>query len=87
MRVVGADRVWAVGDITNRGAYTHMAVYQAAIAGDDILGVPHEHKAESHAVPRVVFCDPQIGGVGLTEEQCKLSRQRMSCLRRLEREF
>ena len=32
------ERLWAIGDITGRGAFTHMSMYEAAIAGDDILG-------------------------------------------------
>jgi pyruvate/2-oxoglutarate dehydrogenase complex dihydrolipoamide dehydrogenase (E3) component len=34
------DGLWAVGDITGKGAFTHVAVYQAAIAARDILGEP-----------------------------------------------
>ena len=35
MRV--ADGVWAIGDIVGKGAFTHMSMYQAAIATRDIL--------------------------------------------------
>ena len=35
-----ADGLWAVGDITGKGAFTHVAIYQAAIAVRDILGKP-----------------------------------------------
>ena len=63
-----APGVWAIGDITGQGAFTHMSMYQAGIAVADILGQPH-HEAESHAVPRVTFTDPEIGSVGLTEAQ------------------
>ena len=65
-----ADGVWAIGDITGKGAFTHVAVYQAAIAAADILGEPHE-PARYHAVPRVTFTDPEIGAVGLTEAQAR----------------
>jgi pyruvate/2-oxoglutarate dehydrogenase complex dihydrolipoamide dehydrogenase (E3) component len=64
MRV--APGVWAVGDITGQGAFTHVAMYQAAIAVDDILGrnvAPADYKA----LPRVTFTDPEVGAVGLTE--------------------
>ena len=33
-----AERLWAVGDITGKGAFTHVSRYQAAIAVRDILG-------------------------------------------------
>ena len=63
-----ADGVWAVGDVTGKGAFTHVAIYQARIAAADILGEPHE-PADYRAVPRVTFTDPEIGAVGLTEAQ------------------
>lgn len=68
MRV--GDGVWAVGDITGKGAFTHMATYQADIAVRDILGRPGPD-ADYRAVPRVAFTDPEIGGVGLTEAQAR----------------
>jgi len=60
-----ADGVWAVGDLTGKGAFTHVGMYQARIATADILGAPHE-PADYHALPRVTFTDPEIGSVGLT---------------------
>jgi pyruvate/2-oxoglutarate dehydrogenase complex dihydrolipoamide dehydrogenase (E3) component len=65
-----APGVWAIGDITGQGAFTHMSMYQAGIAVAGILGQPH-HEAETHAVPRVTFTDPEIGSVGLTEAQAR----------------
>ena len=64
MRVT--DGVWAVGDVTGKGAFTHTSMYQAAIALDDILGRPVT-AADYRAVPRVTFTDPEIGSVGLGE--------------------
>jgi pyruvate/2-oxoglutarate dehydrogenase complex dihydrolipoamide dehydrogenase (E3) component len=61
-----ADGVWAIGDITGQGAFTHMSMYQADIAVRDILGQGGE-AADYRAVPRVAFTDPEIGSVGLTE--------------------
>lgn len=34
-----APGLWAVGDVTGKGAFTHVAMYQASIAVADILGV------------------------------------------------
>jgi pyruvate/2-oxoglutarate dehydrogenase complex dihydrolipoamide dehydrogenase (E3) component len=65
-----APGVWAIGDVTGKGAFTHMSMYQAGIVIDAILGRPH-HPAEYHAVPRVTFTDPEIGSVGLTEAQAR----------------
>ncbi|MDX2379764.1 MAG: NAD(P)/FAD-dependent oxidoreductase, partial [Acidimicrobiia bacterium] len=63
LRVV--DRVWAVGDVTGRGAFTHVAMYQSRIVTADILGEPHS-PADYAALPRVTFTDPEVGSVGLT---------------------
>ncbi|MGH9186920.1 MAG: dihydrolipoyl dehydrogenase family protein, partial [Acidimicrobiales bacterium] len=59
------DGVWAVGDLTGKGAFTHVGTYQARIATADILGAPHE-PADYRALPRVTFTDPEVGSVGLT---------------------
>jgi pyruvate/2-oxoglutarate dehydrogenase complex dihydrolipoamide dehydrogenase (E3) component len=64
------DGVWAVGDVTGRGAFTHVAMYQARIAADDILG-RDPAPAGYHALPRVTFTDPEVGAVGLTEAQAR----------------
>jgi pyruvate/2-oxoglutarate dehydrogenase complex dihydrolipoamide dehydrogenase (E3) component len=64
------DGVWAVGDITGKGMFTHVAVYQARIAVRDILGEDGP-RADYRALPRVTFTDPEIGAVGLTERQAR----------------
>jgi pyruvate/2-oxoglutarate dehydrogenase complex dihydrolipoamide dehydrogenase (E3) component len=69
-RMRAAPGVWALGDITGKGAFTHMSMYQAGIVIDDILGRDRE-AAEYHAVPRVTFTDPEVGAVGLTEAQAR----------------
>jgi pyruvate/2-oxoglutarate dehydrogenase complex dihydrolipoamide dehydrogenase (E3) component len=60
------DGVWAVGDVTGHGEFTHVAYYQAQIAAADILGLEHE-RADYTAVPRVTYTDPEVASVGLTE--------------------
>ena len=60
-----APGIWAVGDVTGKGLFTHMAMYQAGIAIADILGRP-SHAADYRAVSRVTFTDPEIGSVGLS---------------------
>jgi len=69
-RLKAADRVWAVGDITGHGAFTHVAYYQAQIAAADILCREHQ-AADYSAVPRVTFTDPEIAGVGLSEAMAR----------------
>jgi pyruvate/2-oxoglutarate dehydrogenase complex dihydrolipoamide dehydrogenase (E3) component len=69
-RLRAADNVWAVGDITGHGAFTHVAYYQAQIAVADILHRDHP-PADYSAVPRVTFTDPEVAGVGMTESQAR----------------
>jgi pyruvate/2-oxoglutarate dehydrogenase complex dihydrolipoamide dehydrogenase (E3) component len=71
-----APGVWAIGDITGKGAFTHMSMYQADIVVRDILGQGGA-PADYRAVPRVTFTDPEIGGVGLTEEQARAAGLRV----------
>ncbi|MGH9083423.1 MAG: dihydrolipoyl dehydrogenase family protein [Acidimicrobiales bacterium] len=65
-----APGVWAVGDVTGKGAFTHVAVHQARIAAADILG-QDPPAADYRALPRVTFTDPEIGAVGMTEAQAR----------------
>ena len=65
-----ADKTWAVGDITASGGFTHMAIYHAGIAVDNILGTAGL-QADYRAKPRVTFTDPEVGAAGLTEEQAR----------------
>src|SRR5690606_2977338 len=70
-RMRAADGIWAIGDVAGRGAFTHMAMYQAGIAIADILGEDGP-VADYRAVSRVTFTDPEVGSVGMTEEQARL---------------
>lgn len=63
------DGLWAIGDITGRGAFTHVSMYQAERAARSILGEPLD--AYDTSFPRVTFTDPEVGGVGLTEAQAR----------------
>ena len=68
-RCRAGEGVWAIGDVTGTAAFTHVAKYQGRIAAGDICGRPV--KADYRAVPRVIFIDPEIAAVGLTEAQAK----------------
>ena len=65
-----AEAVWAVGDVTGKGLFTHVAMYQAAIVTAAILGKPHP-AADYRSLPRVTFTDPEVGAAGLTEKQAR----------------
>lgn len=64
------DGLWGVGDVTGHGAFTHVAMYQSAIAARDILGEAGP-PADYRALPRVTFTDPEVGTVGMTEADAR----------------
>ena len=63
-----ADGIWAMGDVTGKSMFTHVALYQSAIVAADILGEDHP-KARYNAIPRATFTDPEVGAVGMTEAE------------------
>jgi pyruvate/2-oxoglutarate dehydrogenase complex dihydrolipoamide dehydrogenase (E3) component len=65
MRV--ADGVWAIGDITGKGAFTHVSMYQGAVVVNDLLERDGPW-ADYRAVARVTFTAPEVASVGLTEK-------------------
>jgi pyruvate/2-oxoglutarate dehydrogenase complex dihydrolipoamide dehydrogenase (E3) component len=65
-RLRAADGIWAMGDVTGKAMFTHVALHQSAIVAADILGEDHP-PARYDAVPRVTFTDPEVGVVGMTE--------------------
>ena len=69
-RMSAGDKLWAIGDIVGHGAFTHMSMYQSAIAVASILGKDGP-AADYRAVPHVTFTDPEVGGVGMTEKQAR----------------
>ena len=73
LRATGVDGDWlyAVGDVNGRALLTHQGKYQARIAADVIAGRDSTAVADQRAVPRVVFTDPQVAAVGLTEQRAR----------------
>lgn len=63
--------VYACGDITAFSLLAHTAVSEAEVAIDHILG---KARAMSYkAIPGVVYANPEIAGVGKTEEELQAS--------------
>ena len=69
-RMRAADGIWAIGDITGKGAFTHVSMYQADVVVDDILGQDGP-AADYRAVARVTFTVPEVASVGLSEKAAR----------------
>jgi dihydrolipoamide dehydrogenase len=66
LRVGGSEWLYAIGDVNGRALLTHMGKYQGRIAGDHVLGKDVAATEDRHAIPRVVFTEPQVAAVGRT---------------------
>jgi dihydrolipoamide dehydrogenase len=63
------SNVYAIGDIVKGPALAHKASYEGKVVAEVIAGLPSA--VDYHAIPKVVFSDPEIASVGLTEKQAK----------------
>ena len=59
------DGIWAIGDVTGRAPFTHVAVQHARLVIDQILGrdpAPMDYRG----IAWVTFTEPEVGRVGMT---------------------
>jgi dihydrolipoamide dehydrogenase len=62
--------VWGIGDITGRLLLAHVASHQGVTAIEKIAGL-EPPPLDYDQMPRAVYCQPQIGSLGLTEAQAR----------------
>jgi pyruvate/2-oxoglutarate dehydrogenase complex dihydrolipoamide dehydrogenase (E3) component len=62
------DGLYCVGDSTGRGAFTHVAVWQARVLIDRLLE-RHNPFGGYRGLAWVTYSDPEVGRVGLTEAE------------------
>jgi mercury(II) reductase len=62
--------VYAAGDVTGRDQFVYMAAYGARIAAENAMNVDVS-RYDATAMPSVVFTDPQVASVGLTETEAR----------------
>jgi pyruvate/2-oxoglutarate dehydrogenase complex dihydrolipoamide dehydrogenase (E3) component len=58
--------VYAAGDVTGRDQFVYMAAYGAKLAAKNALN-SDSLRYDNSAMPAIVFTDPQVASVGLTE--------------------
>lgn len=61
--------VYAIGDIVAGPALAHKASYEGKVAAEAIAG--RASAVDYHCIPSVVFCDPEIASVGLSETEAR----------------
>ncbi len=59
--------VYAIGDAIDGLMFTHVATYEAPIAVGNMLDGAHG-KPDYRVMPRTTFTDPELAGVGLSED-------------------
>ena len=67
-----AEGVWAAGDITGLAPFTPIAQYQGRLAVEDMFS-DSAPEADYASLPTAIFTDPELAGIGLTEDEARES--------------
>ena len=59
--------IYAIGDVAGGMLLAHKASKEGIVASENIMG--HKSKMDYRVIPRTVWTDPEIGSVGMTEQQ------------------
>ena len=62
--------VYAIGDVVGAPALAHVASHEGIVCVEAIAE-KHPHKVDYGNVPGCTYCQPQVGSIGKTENQCK----------------
>src|SRR3954471_16207037 len=68
-RRTSVDHIYAVGDCAGYWQLAHTAFREGEVAAENACG--HDAIVDNRAVPRPIYTDPEIAGVGLTEAQAR----------------
>jgi dihydrolipoamide dehydrogenase len=63
------EHIYAVGDCAGYWQLAHTAFREGEVAAENACG--HDAVVDNRAVPRPIYTDPEIAGVGLTEAQAR----------------
>jgi pyruvate/2-oxoglutarate dehydrogenase complex dihydrolipoamide dehydrogenase (E3) component len=92
VRGVDGDWLYAIGDVNHRALLTHEGKYQSRIAGNVIAAraagemvdtaawSPFVASADRHAVPQVIFTDPEAGMAGVTASEAERAGHRVAVI-------
>ena len=64
------DGIWAAGDVTGTNQFTPIAQYEARVAIENMFG-GNGARADYGFLPTVIFTDPELAAVGLTEQEAE----------------
>ena len=65
------DNIFAIGDIVGNPMLAHKATHEGKVAAEVASG--HPAAMDARAIPSVVYTDPEVAWVGLTESEAKSS--------------
>jgi dihydrolipoamide dehydrogenase len=63
------DHIYAVGDCAGYWQLAHTAFREGEVAAENACG--HDAVVDNRAVPRPIYTDPEVAGVGLTEAEAR----------------
>jgi len=69
-----APRIWACGDVHGGMQFTHVAAYEAVKIVRNML-FPGKSAADYTHVPWALYTDPEVGHIGLTEEEARAKHE------------
>lgn len=61
--------IYAVGDVLGKNMLAHVASYEGEVAVENAVGRPR--RADYRAIPSCIFAQPEIAGVGITEQEAR----------------
>src|SRR5207302_7496927 len=64
-----APNIYAVGDCAGYWQLAHTAFREGEVAAENAMG--HDAVVDNRGVPRPIYTDPEIAGVGLTEAEAR----------------
>ncbi|MGZ4386275.1 MAG: dihydrolipoyl dehydrogenase [Gaiellaceae bacterium] len=68
-RRTSVPHIYAVGDVAGYWQLAHTSFREGEVAAENAAG--HEAMVDNRAVPRPIYTDPEVAGVGLTEQQAR----------------